>query len=1126
MERNGYPTVGVLFLVLCVASCAFSQTSTAPSGSGTSGDPYQIASLANLYWVTQNSTSWNSHFLQTADIDATPDTGWDSEQGFTPIGNNTTNFKGTYDGGGHSITNLYINRSSTYYVGLFGYTSSATIENISLKNVNVTGHVGVGGLIGDATYGTVTNCSSSGSVTGSYFYDGSNYGSYVGGLIGGSAYETVSRSYSTVNANGQTYIAGFVGYADVGSVFENCFCTGSVSCQYSHFGGFGGSMVSCTLTNCYATGNVGGSYGSVYAAGFAGDVSSVTLTNCYSTGGVSGTNYIGGFTGFDNGSSVTSCFWNTDNFGGSSADGTGMTTIQMNAPETFINAGWTFSTSGWAMYGAINNGYPYLPGVTQFSTPAPSTLYALTGSATNIKYTTATLNGIVNAGGDTTVVRFLYGTTPASYTDSVTVSSSPLVPWDSIQVSASLSGLKSGSTFYCCVSATKGTAYLRGDQVSFATLLATRPTVTTDFQFTAQYTTAAVNGFVNPNGDTATVRFLYGVAAGVYTDSVLASPGRLIVADSVSATLTGLTPNQIYYYRISAVNDSGYSRGSELSLHTKQPPQLATVPGTALSFNSGSSQYVSVPDNASLRLTDSLTLEAWVYPTGSGNMTVIDKGNYNYCFEIRPNGQSGLGLYNAAWGWIYSGGTVPLNQWSHIAVVFQTGTNGVKFYLNGSLLSQNTASGALTTNTGEFAIGKQAPGNCDCNFFQGKIDEVRVWGVPRTQQQIRESMHRTLTGTEKGLISYWQFNEGSGTVAADSIGGNHGTLINGPAWITSTAPFGGGQSSSLFAVSTDTTASLSGVSAAFTNAFDNQSDLTATEILAAPDSLPTGSGTVLADRYWAIDVFGTPGTYSANLTFTVPSSFTNSGAANASSYTLYQRGSVNDGAWAPVMTGASSVTDSTVSFSGISSLGQFSIGTDDPLPVQLASFTATSDRLSAELTWKTATEVSSSSFSVERRLTNNDQSTASNGQWIAVGSVAGSGSSNAPKVYSFVDKNLSAGKYSYRLKQIDRNGAFTYSQEVSVDVGAAPRVLDLSQNFPNPFNPSTNIQFTIPVDGRTTLRIYNTLGQEVATLFDGTTDAGEYHQVTFDGSRLASGIYFSRLEFNGKMMVKKMLLLK
>ena len=226
------------------------------------------------------------------------------------------------------------------------------------------------------------------------------------------------------------------------------------------------------------------------------------------------------------------------------------------------------------------------------------------------------------------------------------------------------------------------------------------------------------------------------------------------------------------------------------------------------------------------------------------------------------------------------------------------------------------------------------------------------------------------------------------------------------------------------------------------------------------------------------------------------------------------------------MTGASSVTDSTVSFSGISSLGQFSIGTDDPLPVQLASLTATSDRLSAELTWKTATEVSSSSFSVERRLTNNDQSTASNGQWIAVGSVAGSGSSNAPKVYSFVDKNLSAGKYSYRLKQIDRNGAFTYSQEVSVDVGAAPRVLDLSQNFPNPFNPSTNIQFTIPVDGRTTLRIYNTLGQEVATLFDGTTDAGEYHQVTFDGSRLASGIYFSRLEFNGKMMVKKMLLLK
>jgi hypothetical protein len=87
-------------------------------------------------------------------------------------------------------------------------------------------------------------------------------------------------------------------------------------------------------------------------------------------------------------------------------------------------------------------------------------------------------------------------------------------------------------------------------------------------------------------------------------------------------------------------------------------------------------------------------------------------------------------------------------------------------------------------------------------------------------------------------------------------------------------------------------------------------------------------------------------------------------------------------------------------------------------------------------------------------------------------------------------------------------------------------VLNLAQNYPDPFNPSTTIQFTIPSNGRAVLKVFNVLGQEVATLFDGETTAGTNHQAQFNGSNLASGIYFSRLEFGGKMQVKKMLLLK
>ena len=104
----------------------------------------------------------------------------------------------------------------------------------------------------------------------------------------------------------------------------------------------------------------------------------------------------------------------------------------------------------------------------------------------------------------------------------------------------------------------------------------------------------------------------------------------------------------------------------------------------------------------------------------------------------------------------------------------------------------------------------------------------------------------------------------------------------------------------------------------------------------------------------------------------------------------------------------------------------------------------------------------------------------------------------------------------------------TYGSATSVseNTSQAPAIFNLAQNYPNPFNPSTNIQFTVPTEGKATLKVFNTLGQEVATLFNGEAAAGTYHQVEFNASNLPSGTYFSRLEFDGKVQLKKMLLLK
>ena len=141
-----------------------------------------------------------------------------------------------------------------------------------------------------------------------------------------------------------------------------------------------------------------------------------------------------------------------------------------------------------------------------------------------------------------------------------------------------------------------------------------------------------------------------------------------------------------------------------------------------------------------------------------------------------------------------------------------------------------------------------------------------------------------------------------------------------------------------------------------------------------------------------------------------------------------------------------------------------------------------------------------------------------------VGFVEGAGTSNSPREYSFVDNNLRGGAYSYRLKQIDRDGKFEYSKSVQVEI-AMPRELTLSQNYPNPFNPSTVISYQLPVSSFVTLKVYDVLGREVATLVNEVKEAGNY-SVQFDGSKFSSGIYFSRLEFNGKQLMKKLLMVK
>jgi hypothetical protein len=191
-----------------------------------------------------------------------------------------------------------------------------------------------------------------------------------------------------------------------------------------------------------------------------------------------------------------------------------------------------------------------------------------------------------------------------------------------------------------------------------------------------------------------------------------------------------------------------------------------------------------------------------------------------------------------------------------------------------------------------------------------------------------------------------------------------------------------------------------------------------------------------------------------------------------------------------------------------------------PLPIQLAASAANVIRGSdVEVTWKTVSETNNYGFEIYRKR--GDAS-----EWATIGFVQGHGTTLAPQSYSYVDHSLSFGEYYYQIKQIDLDGKSETFSAMEVTVGAAAEKPMLAQNYPNPFNPSTVIEFVVPMSGHATMKVYNVLGQQVATLFDGNAEAGRINSTRFDASSLPSGLYFYTLKSAGASETKRMLLTK
>lgn len=337
-------------------------------GSGTVADPYQIWTPEQMNTIGANPADWDKQFKLMADIDMSAYTGTQ----YKTIGNSTTKFTGCFDGSGHVIRNLtYTAVSSTNYVGLFGYTSNAAIQNVALENILLIGNAYVGGIAGDAESTDVSNCRTDGQVRGGY----------VGGLIGAGsgAISNCSNKCSVYGTNGSFGVGGLVGRQSKNGLLTHCWNEGAVSgkqygvgglvgeqngdivqsyncgrvintSQYQGTGGIAGFQYQGVIKNCYNTGAIEGVSGVGGIAGIGGYVQ-----NCYSIGTVSGIERVGGLTGRDIG--VVNSIWDieTSQIAGVPG-GYGRTSEQMKQAATYMT--WNSEEPVWTL--AEGQDYPHL----------------------------------------------------------------------------------------------------------------------------------------------------------------------------------------------------------------------------------------------------------------------------------------------------------------------------------------------------------------------------------------------------------------------------------------------------------------------------------------------------------------------------------------------------------------------------------------------------------------------------------------------------------------------------------------------------------------------------------------------------------------------------------------------
>jgi hypothetical protein len=697
-----------------------------------SADPITLCTCEDLNLTRDDLTA--NYQLQN-NINCTNTSTWNTDTGFTPIGDSSTKFTGTFDGQNYNITDLSINRSSTSYVGLFGYTNlDASIYDVSLLNVNVTGYEYVGSLVGYSYNTSVTNCHMTGNVSSNYYR--------LGGLIGQTTYGNVTGCSADVELTSLTsdsiLIGGLIGQIYTRTVVADCeaniFYNGSTG---ETVGGFaGGIHYYSTTNNCSASGEIiglnslGGFVGAInnnplvnnswssttvtlnytgdsyyMLGGFAGSAQSSAMKNCYSIGNVSATFdensiYMGGFLGRQwNGAVTIYDSYSTGNVTTVSTDSQigGFTGTGPDSGDDFQRLYSTGKVTGSSAGGfSGSTGTDYCVDCFWDNQTSGKTV----GYAGETQKSTAEMKNLT------------------TFTDTATVGLT--TAWDFAQDPND----DTGNSDYWYIDATinDGYPFLLGFGIGEGYLDVSGPLI--EFQSPTPVDNAAVsvnsveiNTSITESNLTDLIYNWNGTNFTMYNESLV----LMMNFDNVSA----LGENDTHVFDIgqwelngtlgeAADADSGATSSGKY--------------GGAFEFD-GSGDEIDLGNDPKVRITAPITLSAWfkadTYDTSSRNMISKD-GNGFEGYSIRIHGLSSRGICCISGSsYILNTGVEPnIGQWYHV-VLTDDGTS-LKCFIDG-IQKGSTGSDPVIDSTVNLFIG---------DGFDGMIDEARIYNRALTADEV------------------------------------------------------------------------------------------------------------------------------------------------------------------------------------------------------------------------------------------------------------------------------------------------------------------------------------------------------------------------------------------------------